>query len=146
LGARGTAARTPSTRAAGHVAHGPHSRAHGAAGAVTTTQQATRVRPSRSGNTHTPLLAPLPTRVQDPPDAQQQHTPDRSPWRAFVSRPRARRVQAGPLMLALVAGWTPHFGTCAGGQVMGNSELGEKFMAASKMMRRDIVFAASLYL
>jgi superfamily II RNA helicase len=29
---------------------------------------------------------------------------------------------------------------------MGNSELGEKFMAASKMMRRDIVFAASLYL
>ena len=29
---------------------------------------------------------------------------------------------------------------------MGNAELGEKFTAASKMMRRDIVFAASLYL
>jgi superfamily II RNA helicase len=30
--------------------------------------------------------------------------------------------------------------------VIGNAELGEKFAAASKMMRRDIVFAASLYL
>jgi hypothetical protein len=31
-------------------------------------------------------------------------------------------------------------------QVIGNAALGEKFAAASKLMRRDIVFAASLYL
>jgi hypothetical protein len=31
-------------------------------------------------------------------------------------------------------------------KVIGNTDLEEKFMAASKMMKRDIVFAASLYL
>jgi superfamily II RNA helicase len=31
-------------------------------------------------------------------------------------------------------------------QVIGNEDLGAKFLAASKMMKRDIVFAASLYL
>lgn len=31
-------------------------------------------------------------------------------------------------------------------KVIGNEDLGQKFLAASKMMKRDIVFAASLYL
>jgi hypothetical protein len=35
---------------------------------------------------------------------------------------------------------------CAGKQVVGNVQLSEKFAAASALMKRDIVFAASLYL
>ena len=35
---------------------------------------------------------------------------------------------------------------CAGTQVVGNVQLSEKFVAASALMKRDIVFAASLYL